>query len=56
METMLQKKVKPIYIHDGKSYLEKITDDFHKIINSKINQVYYFEEKKPDPFFLNYTL
>lgn len=26
------------------------------MINSKINQIYYFEEKKPDPFFLNYTI
>lgn len=41
---------------DGKSYMLKILDDYHRIINSRINEIYSFDDKKPDPFFLNYTL
>ena len=50
------KKVKPNYIYQGKNYMSKIMQDFYKITTSKINQIYLFEDKKPDAFFLNYTL
>lgn len=40
---MSMKKIKPNYINNGNNYLKKILEDFYKIINSKINQIYVFE-------------
>ena len=55
IETMLSRNIKLKYLVNGKSYMLKIIEDHKNIINSTLNNVYAFEQKKLDVFFLNYT-
>ena len=55
IEPLLPRNVKLKYVNGGKNYLLKIMDDYNLIIACKLNEVYAFEGKKHDVFFLNYT-
>lgn len=55
IEPLLPKNYKLKYAVNGKSYLSKIIDDYKLISASKLVDVYAFDDKKPDVFFLNYT-
>jgi hypothetical protein len=52
---LLPKNYRLRYAVNGKSYLSKIIDDYKLISASKLLDVYVFDDKKPDVFFLNYT-
>jgi len=55
IEHLLPRNVKLRYIVNGRSYLLKIIDDYKGIVESKLAEVYSFEQKKHDVFFINYT-
>lgn len=50
--------VKPLlrvkFVENRKAYLTKIKEDYRSITNSKLKEIYHFEEGKLDVFFLNY--
>jgi len=52
---LLPRNVKLRYIVNGRSYLLKIINDYKGIVESKLAEVYSFEQKKHDVFFINYT-
>lgn len=43
-------------MHNGQPYPNKVKADYLEIINSPFKQIYKFETKKTDAFFLNYTV
>jgi hypothetical protein len=43
------------YFYQGKMYTKKIKEDYNTIINSSFKEIYNFDGKKTDVFFLNYT-
>ena len=55
IEPMLPRNVKLKYSVNGRSYLLKIIQDYKNIVASKLAEVYVFDAKKHDVFFLNYT-
>lgn len=56
IEVTLPRNAKLTFTHNGRPYLPKIVEDYHAIVNSRIAEVYSFDLKKPDVFFLNYSL
>lgn len=55
IEPLLPRNFKLRYLINGKSYLQKIIEDYKGIANSKLVDLYVFDVKKHDVFFLNYT-
>lgn len=55
IESLLPRNYRLRYIANGRSYFAKIIDDYKTITTSKLGEVYAFDLKKPDVFFLNYT-
>ncbi len=56
METLASKIFKVKYIHNGELYTSKVKADYQKIVNSNFKEIYKFDTKKTDAFFLNYTV
>jgi len=55
IEPLLPRNAKLRYVTNGKSYLSKIMEDYKTVATSKLSEVYVFDDKKHDVFFLNYT-
>lgn len=55
IESLVPRNFKLRYITNGRSYFSKIIEDYRTISTSKLGEVYGFDLKKPDVFFLNYT-
>ena len=55
IEPQLPKQVKIKYLYNGKCYMGKIVSDYMELMGSRLQEVYVFEQKKHDYFFLHYT-
>jgi hypothetical protein len=55
IEPLLPRNTKLRYLANGKSYMPKFIEDYKMITATRIAEVYGFEQKRPDVFFLNYT-
>jgi hypothetical protein len=55
IEPLLPRNMRLRYVTNGRSYFSKIIEDYKSISASKLGEVYAFDLKKPDVFFLNYT-
>ena len=55
IEPQLPKQVKVKYLYNGKCYMAKIVNDYMDLMNSRLQEIYVFEQKKHDYFFLHYT-
>ena len=52
---MLPRNTKLRYLLNGKSYMPKFIEDYKMVTATRVAEVYGFEHKRPDVFFLNYT-
>jgi hypothetical protein len=55
IEPLIPRNIRLRYITNGRSYLSKIVEDYKTVSISKLSEIYAFDLKKPDVFFLNYT-